>query len=127
MQTYRTKLCGQLRACDADKEVVLSGWIQTKRDHGNLLFVDLRDNDGITQCVVDINAPCFKDLEKARPESVIRVQGKVVLRDGATINPKMPTGEIEVVVSKVDMLGEAQVLPFLITSDSAELSEEQRI
>ncbi len=127
MQTYRTKLCGQLRACDADKEVVLSGWIQTKRDHGNLLFVDLRDNDGITQCVVDINAPCFKDLEKARPESVIRVEGKVVLRDGATINPKMPTGEIEVVVTKVDMLGEAQVLPFLITSDSSELSEEQRL
>lgn len=127
MQTYRTKLCGQLRACDADKEVVLSGWIQTKRDHGNLLFVDLRDNDGITQCVVDINAPCFKDLEKARPESVVRVEGKVVLRDGATINPKMPTGEIEVVVSKVDMLGEAQVLPFLITSDSSELSEEQRL
>ncbi|MBE6446107.1 MAG: aspartate--tRNA ligase [Alphaproteobacteria bacterium] len=127
MQTYRTKLCGQLRACDADKEVVLSGWIQTKRDHGNLLFVDLRDNDGITQCVVDINAPCFKDLEKARPESVIRVEGRVVLRDGATINPKMPTGEIEVVVDKVDMLGEAQVLPFLITSDSAELSEEQRL
>ena len=127
MQTYRTKLCGQLRACDADKEVVLSGWIQTKRDHGNLLFVDLRDNDGITQCVVDINAPCFKELEKARPESVVRVEGKVVLRDGATINPKMPTGEIEVVVSKVDMLGEAQVLPFLITSDSSELSEEQRL
>lgn len=127
MQTYRTKLCGQLRACDADKEVVLSGWIQTKRDHGNLLFVDLRDNDGITQCVVDINAPCFKDLEKARPESVVRVEGKVVLRDGATTNPKMPTGEIEVVVSKVDMLGEAQVLPFLITSDSSELSEEQRL
>ena len=127
MQTYRTKLCGQLRATDANTDVVLSGWIQTKRDHGNLLFVDLRDNDGITQCVVDINAPCFKDLEKARPESVIRVEGKVVLREGATVNPKMPTGEIEVVVQSVKMLGEAQVLPFLITSDSSELSEEQRL
>ena len=127
MQTYRTKLCGQLRATDANTDVVLSGWIQTKRDHGNLLFVDLRDNDGITQCVVDINAPCFKDLEKARPESVIRVEGKVVLREGATVNPKMPTGEIEVVVQSVKMLGEAQVLPFLITADSSELSEEQRL
>lgn len=127
MQTYRTKLCGQLRAADAGQEVILSGWVQTKRDHGNLLFVDLRDNDGITQCVVDINAPCFKELEKARPESVIRVEGKVVLRDSATVNPKMPTGEIEVVVNKVETLGEAQVLPFLITSDSSELSEEQRL
>ena len=127
MQTYRTKLCGELRASDAGREVILSGWIQTKRDHGNLLFVDLRDNDGITQCVVDINAPCFKELEKARPESVIRVEGKVVLRDATTVNPKMPTGEIEVVVNKVETLGEAQVLPFLITADSAELSEEQRL
>ncbi|MGN0919844.1 MAG: aspartate--tRNA ligase [Alphaproteobacteria bacterium] len=127
MQTYRTKLCGQLRASNAGETVILSGWIQTKRDHGNLLFVDLRDNDGITQCVVDVNAPCFKELEKARPESVIRVEGKVVLRDQATINPKMPTGEIEVAVDQVEMLGEAQVLPFLITADSSELSEEQRL
>ncbi len=127
MQTYRTKLCGELRSTDAGKEVILSGWVQTKRDHGNLLFVDLRDNDGITQCVVDVNAPCFKELEKARPESVIRVEGKVVLRDQATINPKMPTGEIELVVNNVKTLGEAQVLPFLITADSSELSEEQRL
>ncbi len=127
MQNYRTHLCGQLRATDADKKVILSGWVQTKRDHGNLLFVDLRDNDGITQCVVDINAPCFKELEKARPESVIRVEGKVVKRVAETINPKMPTGEIEVVVDTVELLGEAQVLPFLITADSKDLSEEQRL
>lgn len=127
MQNYRTHLCGQLRATDANKEVILSGWVQTKRDHGNLLFVDLRDNDGVTQCVVDINSACFKELEKARPESVIRVEGKVVLRDAATINPKMPTGEIEVSVSNVQLLGEAQVLPFLITADSKDLSEEQRL
>ncbi|MBQ7412983.1 MAG: aspartate--tRNA ligase [Alphaproteobacteria bacterium] len=127
MQNYRTKLCGELRAADAGQTVVLSGWVQTKRDHGNLLFVDLRDNDGITQCVVDINAPCFKELEKARLESVIRVEGKVLLRDSNTINPKMPTGEIEVAVSDVKVLGEAQVLPFAITSDSDDLSEEQRL
>ena len=65
MQNYSTKLCGQLRASNAGENVVLSGWIQTKRDHGNLLFVDLRDNDGITQCVVDTSSSCFKDLEKA--------------------------------------------------------------
>lgn len=127
MQNYRTKLCGELRSANAGETVVLSGWVQTKRDHGNLLFVDLRDNDGITQCVVDINAPCFKDLEKARPESVIRVEGKVLLRVPETVNPKMPTGEIEVAVEKVDVLGEAQVLPFAITSDSSDLSEEQRL
>jgi len=127
MQNYRTKLCGELRAADAGQTVVLSGWVQTKRDHGNLLFVDLRDNDGVTQCVVDINAPCFKELEKARLESVIRVEGKVLLRDASTVNPKMPTGEIEVSVSDVKVLGEAQVLPFAITSNSEDLSEEQRL
>ena len=127
MQKYRTKLCGELRSADAGQPVILSGWIQTKRDHGNLLFVDLRDNDGVTQCVVDVNAPCFQALEKARLETVIRVEGKVLLRDAATINPKMPTGEVEVSVSAVEILGEAQVLPFPITAETSELSEEQRL
>ena len=127
MQNYRTKMCGQLRAANAGETVVLSGWIQTKRDHGNLLFVDLRDNDGITQCVVDTSSPCFTTLEKARPEAVVRIEGKVLTRTPETVNPKMPTGEIEVSVEKVDVLGDAQVLPFLITADSADLSEEQRL
>ncbi|MBQ3696157.1 MAG: aspartate--tRNA ligase [Alphaproteobacteria bacterium] len=127
MQNYRTKLCGQLRASNAGETVVLAGWIQTKRDHGNLLFVDLRDNDGVTQCVVDTSSPCFGTLEKARPESVVRIEGKVLTRTPETVNPKMSTGEIEVGVEKVDVLGEAQVLPFLITADSADLSEEQRL
>ena len=127
MQQYRTKLCGELRASDASQSVILSGWVQTKRDHGNLLFIDLRDNDGITQCVVDVNAPCFQVLEKTRLESVIRVEGQVLLRDPITINPKMPTGEVEVSVQKVELLGDAQVLPFPITADSSELSEEQRL
>ena len=127
MQNYRTKMCGELRAANAGETVTLSGWIQTKRDHGNLLFVDLRDNDGITQCVVDTSSACFETLEKARPESVVRIEGKVLTRTPETVNPKMPTGEIEVGVEKVDMLGDAQVLPFLITADSADLSEEQRL
>src|SRR5574344_225770 len=123
MQNYRTKMCGSLRPNDAGQSVVLSGWVQTKRDHGNLLFIDLRDNDGITQIVADPSSPCFQALEKVRLESVIRVEGKVVLRAKETINPKMPTGEVEVDVSKVDVLGEAQVLPFQITSATEELSE----
>lgn len=127
MQNYRTKMCGELRAANAGETVVLSGWIQTKRDHGNLLFVDLRDNDGITQCVVDTSSACFGALEKARPEAVVRIEGKVLTRTPETVNPKMPTGEIEVGVEKVDILGDAQVLPFLITADSADLSEEQRL
>lgn len=127
MQNYRTKMCGELRAANAGEAVVLSGWIQTKRDHGNLLFVDLRDNDGITQCVVDTSSACFATLEKARPESVVRIEGKVLTRTPETVNPKMPTGEVEVGVEKVDVLSDAQVLPFLITADSADLSEEQRL
>ena len=127
MQTYRTKLCGALRSADAGSEVTLSGWVQTKRDHGNLVFIDLRDNDGITQCVADTGNPCFEMLEKVRLESVIRVEGKVVLRDPATINPKMPTGEVEVSVTKLDVLSEAQVLPFSITANTEDLSEEQRL
>jgi len=127
MQTYRTRMCGELRASNAGETVILSGWIQTKRDHGNLLFVDLRDNDGITQCVVDTSSACFTTLEKARPEAVVRVEGKVLTRTPETVNPKMPTGEIEVGVEKVDVLSDAQVLPFLITADSSDLSEEQRL
>ena len=96
MQKYRTHLCGELRAQNAGEEVVLAGWVHRKRDHGNLLFVDLRDNYGITQCVVDVDSPCFAVLEKARPESVIQITGQVVLRDPATVNSKMPTGEVEV-------------------------------
>lgn len=127
MQNYRTKLCGQLRSTNAGETVVLSGWIQTKRDHGNLLFIDLRDNDGVTQCVVDTSSDCFSVLEKARPESVVRIEGKVLSRTPETVNAKMPTGEIEVSVQSVEVLSEAQVLPFLITADSSELSEEQRL
>ncbi len=127
MQNYRTKLCGQLRSSNAGETVVLSGWIQTKRDHGNLLFIDLRDNDGVTQCVVDTSSDSFSVLEKARPESVVRIEGKVLSRTPETINAKMPTGEIEVSVQAVEVLSEAQVLPFLITADSSELSEEQRL
>lgn len=127
MHQYRTHTCGALRTENESAIVRLSGWIHRKRDHGNLLFIDLRDNYGITQCVLDTSSDCFNILEKARPESVVTIDGKVVLRDKSTINPKMPTGEIEVQVSNVHILSEAEVLPIQVVADSADLSEEQRL
>ena len=127
MHQYRTHTCGALRATDQGKQVRLSGWIHRKRDHGNLLFVDLRDNYGITQCVLDTAAPSFKLLEKARPESVVRIDGTVVLRTKETVNPKMPTGEIEVQVLNAEILSQAEVLPVQVVANSEDLSEEQRL
>ena len=98
MHQYRTHTCGALRSADEGQIVRLSGWVHRKRDHGNLLFVDLRDNYGITQCVLDTSATSFELLEKVHPESVVRIDGKVILRTKETVNSKMPTGEIEVLV-----------------------------
>ena len=111
MHIYRSHNCGQLRLSDAGKEARLSGWIHRKRDHGNLVFIDLRDHYGLTQCVVDISSPVFKVLERLRPESVICVTGKVVKREGDTVNKNLPTGEIELAVEQAEVLGEADILP----------------
>ena len=127
MHQYRSHTCGALRSDDAGQVVKLSGWVHRKRDHGNLLFVDLRDNYGITQCVVDTASASFATLEKVRPESVVTISGQVVKRDSATINPKMPTGEIEVVVSSVEIQSMAEVLPMQVVAETADLSEEQRL
>ena len=127
MHQYRTHTCGQLRKENAEEIVKLSGWVHRKRDHGNLLFVDLRDNYGITQCVIDTENTQFSVLEKVRPESVITITGRVILRDAATINSKMPTGEIEVSVETVEILSMADVLPMQVVAESDELSEEQRL
>ncbi len=127
MNQYRTHTCGALRALNAGQTVKLSGWVHRKRDHGNLLFVDVRDNYGITQCVLDTASPVFQILEKIRPESVITIEGQVVLRDTNTINPKMPTGEIEVSVESVVVQSEAETLPLQVVADSDDLSEEQRL
>lgn len=124
---YRTHLCGQLTPQHAGENVKLSGWVHRKRDHGNLLFLDLRDNDGITQCVVDKDSPCFEVLEKIRPESVLSIEGEVVLRAKETVNPKMPTGEVELKVNSVEIHSQADVLPIQVVADSADLSEEQRL
>ena len=126
MHLYRTHTCGQLRKADAGSSVRLSGWVHRKRDHGNLLFVDLRDHYGLTQCVIDVSSPVFKVLEQARPESVITVTGKVVLRSGDTINAKLPTGEIELQVSEAALQSTADVLPMQVAGEQ-EFPEDMRL
>lgn len=126
MHVYRTHTCGQLKATDADSQVRLSGWVHRKRDHGNLLFVDLRDHYGITQCVADISSPVFSVLERARPESVVTVTGKVVLRSAETINPRLPTGEIELQVAEVEIQSIADVLPMQVAGDQ-DYPEDMRL
>ena len=111
MHAYRSHTCGALRASDAGKAVRLSGWIHRKRDHGGLLFIDLRDHYGLTQLVFNPSSPGFARVERLRAESVIRVDGQVVARDADVINPNLPTGEIEVVVDEVEILSEAAELP----------------
>ncbi len=126
MHRYRTHSCGALRPDDAGNQARISGWIHRKRDHGNLLFIDLRDQYGLTQCVADASSPVFKILEAARPESVICVTGKVVPRSPETVNDKLPTGRIELVVLAVEVLSEAAVLPMQVAGEQ-EYSEETRL
>ncbi|MBI5164131.1 MAG: aspartate--tRNA ligase [Magnetospirillum sp.] len=126
MHPYRTHTCGQLKASDADCAARLSGWVHRKRDHGNLLFVDLRDHYGITQVVVDTSSPMFALLEKARPESVITVTGTVVRRSAETVNPRLPTGEIELVAATVSIDAMAEVLPIQVAGDQ-EYPEDMRL
>ena len=101
MHAYRTHTCGALRAADAGQTVRLSGWVHRKRDHGGLLFVDLRDHYGLTQCVVAQGSASFQTLDSIRPESVVTVTGEVVPREAGTVNAKLPTGEIELRVREV--------------------------
>jgi aspartyl-tRNA synthetase len=114
MHAYRTHTCGQLRAANAGETVRLSGWVHSKRDHGGLLFIDLRDHYGLTQCVFPAGSAMFETAERTRPESVITVSGHVVLREGTTINPKLPTGEVELRVADLAVQSEAAVLPIQV-------------
>ncbi|MDA9234213.1 formyltransferase family protein, partial [Candidatus Pelagibacter sp.] len=109
-----------------DEKVILSGWINKKRDHGNLLFIDLRDNYGVTQCLIDKSSPYFKELEKLQLESVIRVEGSVVKRSDDTINSELKTGDIEVNINSFEILGHCKELPMPIFSDQ-EYAEEIRL
>jgi aspartyl-tRNA synthetase len=126
MHIYRSHTCGALRLADAGAPVRLSGWIHRKRDHGGLLFIDLRDHYGLTQLVFDPSSPGFAKVERLRAESVIRVDGKVVARDADVVNANLPTGEVEVVVDEVEVLSEAAELPLPVFGEP-EYPEEIRL
>jgi len=111
MHRYRSHTCGELRAADIGREVRVSGWCHRIRDHGGLLFIDLRDHYGITQCVADPDSPVFKEIEKLRSEWVVRLDGKLRLRPAGTENKDLPTGAIELFISGMEVLGAAAELP----------------
>ena len=111
MNYYRTHKCNELKISDVDTDVYLSGWVNRKRDHGGLLFIDLRDHYGLTQLVFDPDSSAFDLAEKVSAETVIKISGKVVKRDDETVNPNLSTGEIEVYVDSLEVLSEAEELP----------------
>ena len=111
MNKYRSHNCSQLSEKEINNKIYLSGWLHRKRDHGNLLFIDLRDHFGITQCVIENESKYFKLLENLKPESVIRVLGTVVEREKGTENKDLKTGKIEINISSIDILSEAKELP----------------
>jgi aspartyl-tRNA synthetase len=126
MHRYRSHTCGVLREADIGKEVRLSGWCHRIRDHGGLLFIDLRDHYGITQVVADPDSPSFKDAEKLRSEWVVRIDGKVRKRPAGTENSDLPTGAIEVYISEIEVLGAAAELPMPVFGDQ-EYPEDIRL
>ena len=126
MHRYRTHTCGELRAGDASKKARLSGWVFRKRDHGSLLFIDLRDHYGVTQVVIQPDREFFEAAQKVRLESVITVTGLVHPRSEDTINPAMPTGEVELVAEEFDIESAAEQTPLHLAGD-AEYPEEQRL
>ena len=126
MHAYRTHTCGELRAANTGEQVRLSGWVHRKRDHGGLIFIDLRDNYGLTQLVVSPATPSFAVVEHLRAESVIRADGEIVARSADTINPNLPTGEIEVRVKAVEVLSEANELPLPVFGEP-DYPEELRL
>ena len=126
MNKYRSHKCNELRKINVGNKVSLAGWINKKRDHGNLLFIDLRDNYGITQCIIDKENSQFKKLEKIQLETVIKVNGSVIDRSSDTINNDIDTGEIEVSIKDYELLGSCKELPMPIFSDQ-EYSEEIRL
>ena len=126
MHLYRSHTCGELRDTHCEETVRLSGWVHRVRDHGGLLFIDLRDHYGLTQCVVDPDSDGFKLAETVRSEWVIRVEGKVKKRTEETINDTLPTGQIEVYIDKLDVLSAAKELPLPVFGE-LEYPEETRL
>ena len=126
MHPYRTHTCGELRDEHIDQTVRLSGWVHRKRDHGNLVFVDLRDHFGITQCVIDVSSDLFAVVEAARPESVLTITGPVVARSDETINRNLVTGHVEVSIHEVNVENPADVLPMQVAGEQ-DFGEEIRL
>jgi aspartyl-tRNA synthetase len=126
MHSYRTHTCAQLRLAEVGQTVRLSGWVHRKRDHGQLLFIDLRDHYGITQCVTDASKPVFKGVEDTRVESVVTVTGRVVKRSPETVNAQIPTGEIEVVIDDYVVQSAAELVPLQVNAQE-DAGEETRL
>ena len=126
MHAYRSHTCGELLRTHVGATVRLSGWVHRKRDHGNLLFIDLRDHYGITQCVVDTSSPIFAAMESARPESVVTVTGNVVARSAETANARLATGEVELQVRAFVLQSTAEMLPFQVAQEG-DYPEEMRL
>ena len=111
MNKFRTHNCSELSTKNLNEQIILSGWLHRKRDHGNLLFIDLRDHYGITQCVIENNSKLFIILEKAKPETVLKIKGKVIKRSPGTENLDLKTGKIEVSITSVEILSYSKELP----------------
>ncbi|MER7908386.1 aspartate--tRNA ligase [Streptomyces sp. NPDC096068] len=126
MHRYRSHTCGELRASDVGTDVRLSGWLHNRRDLGGILFIDLRDHYGITQLVARPGTAAYEALDKLTKESVVRVDGEVVSRGAENVNAELPTGEVEVEVAEVEILGAAQQIPFTINADDG-VNEERRL
>jgi|TARA_B100000315_G_scaffold126397_1_gene116239 aspartyl-tRNA synthetase len=126
LHPFRSHTCGELRLENAGRRARLSGWVHRKRDHGNLLFLDLRDHYGLTQCVIEVTSDIFEQVEAARPESVITVTGPIEKRSDDTINPDLPTGEVELRIEDFKMESEAEALPMMVYGD-AEFPEDLRL
>ena len=117
MNLYRSHNCGELNTNNINEDVYISGWINKIRDHGGVLFVDLRDEYGLTQCVVNSDNPKFKVIENIKLESVIKISGKVIKRSEDTVNKNLPTGEIEILSKKIEILNESEQIPFQVAVD----------
>ena len=127
MAKYRTHNCNELKESDENKDVILAGWINRKRDHGNVLFIDLRDHYGVTQCVIEkTNTKLLKEFESLRAESVIKIDGKVIKRDKETINESLATGKIEISVDALEVLSAANELPMPVFGEN-DYPEEIRL
>ena len=126
MNKFRSHNCSELSENEIDKNVSLSGWLHRKRDHGNLLFIDLRDHYGITQCVVENKNNFFPILEKSKPETVLKIIGRVVKRSSGTENKDLKTGKIEVLINSVEILSNAQELPMPVFGEQ-DYPEEIRL